>query len=183
MASIVMPHLPNEIWLRILDLVIEDSHPCELWEWRTCNRQLRDLIEDTFYTTCVQKLKLVLPVGLPTYDVRNPLRGNLTFAHVKGDSHRAQECRRTIFCLESVSPEIYDQQLRRRWEAMCSKYSSQTPDAGIVWLLHYQEHDPVKVRLPSLRLEGRDSSRLDQDSLSFEWRPMAGVYTQRWLNL
>lgn len=120
-----MPHLPNEIWLQILSHTHEEDQSTAKTLWlslRPASSQLKACVEQYFYTTTLQHFRLFLPITLPTYDQRNPLKGHASFF----PEATPTENEILWFKLEKTEPEHFLTQFLTRWEGM------KDPNTGLV---------------------------------------------------
>jgi hypothetical protein len=112
-----MPHLPNEIWL----LIASYCEPQDLWlTLRPVNNQLQQCTEQYFRRDVLPHATLVLPVVIPTYDARMPIRGKVIFNPISPDSHAASEgdLERVTYNMEDTEPAYYLPRFLLRWATM-----------------------------------------------------------------
>lgn len=99
-----MVYLPTELWDRIL-LYAEQR---DIWlKIRPVNTQLRSCAERHLRDHWLKRLTLILPISIPSYDMRNPGRGQAEFRSVsKGVclSNSLPCIERAIFVLEKTDP-------------------------------------------------------------------------------
>lgn len=112
-----MAHLPDEIWL----LIASYCDPQDAWlSLRRVNHQTQECCEHYFEDNVLPLAILVLPVTLPSYDMRNPVQGKVTFQPLeKGDvvvMTRATD--RMRFRLTGTAPDYYHSHFLSRWASM-----------------------------------------------------------------
>ncbi|KAK4496371.1 hypothetical protein PRZ48_012351 [Zasmidium cellare] len=104
------PHLPNEIWLAIIAYCESDK---DLWlSLRPTNRQLRACVEQHFAENILPKVEASLPMIMPSYDARNPIRGLATFKYHSATDEFA------VFELADTGPQFYRENFLGRWRGM-----------------------------------------------------------------
>ena len=112
-----MIHLPNEVWL----LIASYLEPQDIWvSLRNINRQLKECAEQHFEHDHLQEAVLNLPIALPTYDIRNPIRGKAVFhpTLITPSAVRVGYSDRVPYSLLKTEPEYYHGRFIHRWTGM-----------------------------------------------------------------
>ena len=165
-----MPHLPNELWLHILTY----CSPSDQWlGLRLTSHQLKACVEQHFEREVLPSLEISMPVALPTYDMRNPLRGKATFQPVSPRAGR--EHSRMHLQLTSTEPDYYHEHFLGRWSGMRSDTENGTLSESVKW--------DVQLGSLSNRMRLRDAraeiiAKAEEARVSFEWMgTMTGFFT------
>ena len=172
--TLTMPHLPNEIWL----LIASYSEPQDLWlSLRQVNRQLHLCTEQHFKNEILPHSTLSLPIILPTYDIRSPIRGKGVFHPLPaGDLSsmqssgpllwQTQNPDRVIYCLGETEPDYYRSHFLTRWESMRKKGKGSL-DEGLRWEMSIcGRSNRVCLKYPFALTDG---CKEDEGRLSLEW--------------
>lgn len=112
-------HLPNELWLHIISHC--DGHNSLWLSLRRTNQQLKACVEHFFAAEILPQLVIALPMTLPTYDARNPMREEAVFQYYSGqaESGRIEGTQdRVVFELNDEKPEFYVAHFFGRWAGM-----------------------------------------------------------------
>lgn len=164
-----MPHLPNEIWLEI----ITSCDPRDLWlSVRTSNRQLSDCVEQYVKDEVLPQITMTLHFALPSYDIRQPMRGMAIFHHTKciqSDRHTGSQDR-VSYCLSRTEPEHYLERFLDRWEGMREKADGSLGDS-LLWDVQLGDRI-VKIGLKEGQIVVTQDVDLTREAaqLSFEWQ-------------
>ncbi|KXT06816.1 hypothetical protein AC578_7255 [Pseudocercospora eumusae] len=155
-------HLPNELWL----LIIPHCSPADLWRsGRRVNAQLKDCVDQFFEREVLPHLIVSLPVALPTYDIRNPVRGQAVFHPLSPKT--GPEPGRLHVQLAQTEPEHYRTHFLDRWQGM-----QQSADAALGQHIRFDVQladRTVSMRLPDARGELVKSTH--DARMSFQWTP------------
>ncbi|KAK5121608.1 hypothetical protein LTR85_004780 [Meristemomyces frigidus] len=163
-----MPYLPNEIWLDI----IAYCDPRDLWlSLRTTNRQLSECVEQYFGDDVLPKTVTSLPIALPTYDIRQPMRGKAIFHHTRSNQSNEQASNRdrASYSLSKTDPEHYRAQFLDRWEGMREKAGGKLGD-HLRWDMQLNDK-VVTMGLKEARIEPHQTVGAEAAQLSFDWKP------------
>ena len=164
-----MPHLPNEIWL----LIASYCDPQDLWlTLRPVNNQLQQCTEQYFKRDVLPQTTLNLPIIIPTYDVRIPIRGKVIFNPILQNRSipSGDDFERVVYCMEDMEPDYYRPHFLTRWATMQNRESGQLDDRRLRWELE------LGGQCHSVSLHG--STAMNQGGLgseprvSFDWRYM-----------
>lgn len=159
-------HLPNEIWLQIASY----CEPRDIWlSLRPINHQLQDCAEQHFQDHWLPHITLALPIALPTYDIRNPIRGRALFHPVTNLNGEKDE-HRVVYLLHRTEPEHYHSHFLGRWKGMC--------DSNTTWLNEKMKWEmrvgelcgAVKLKRPAIDQRVLGGEAVDYERFSFEWR-------------
>ncbi|KAK5135651.1 hypothetical protein LTR08_004952 [Meristemomyces frigidus] len=152
-----MPYLPNELWLAILPYCqTEDS-------WRSLrpvNQQLRACVEQYFLEEILPETVISLPITLPTYDIRQAMRGHARLRCLEG----ALVGGRAIYALAEAVPAHYDVHFRARWKRVHAA-GGRIPDKQR-WEVQLCDIEK-SARVKDARVEGDP----EDCQLSFDWKP------------
>lgn len=164
-----MPLLPNELWLHILSY----CSPSNQWlGLRLTARQLKGCVEQHFEREVLPSVEIHMPVALPTYDMRNPLRGREIFQPVSPRAGRDPD--RMHLVLSATDPDYYHEHFLGRWSGMRDTGNGMLSDS-IRW--------DVQLGTLSNRMRLRDAraeviAKADEARVSFEWMgTMTGLFT------
>lgn len=163
-----MPHLPNEIWL----LIASYCEPKDLWlSLRPVNRQLQICAEQHIKQAVLSLAVLSLPITLPTYDIRNPIRGKAVFHPLISKTPppvESDSSDRIVYRLFETEPSYYRSHFFARWGTLQRGHSG-TLDERLRWELSIGGLS-VSVRL-------REPLAVTQDyevgglQVAFLWKP------------
>ena len=162
-----MVHLPNEIWL----LIASYCDVSDLWlSVRQSNRQLQRCAEQYFGDDVLPLATLSLPIVLPTYDIRNPIRGKAVFhpLNITSTQHSGEVSCIVAFGLTETDPDYYRSHFKTRWSGMQDSTSHQL-DERLRWELNILGRGTLLSlkRLKAIR-QGCGES---EPKLEFEWMP------------
>ncbi|KAF2479772.1 hypothetical protein BDY17DRAFT_45435 [Neohortaea acidophila] len=159
------PHLPNELWI----LVFSHCSPKDLWlSLRPINTQLRTCTEEYYARHYLPLTQLTLPITLPTYDMRNPIRGKAVFH--PGLLGNSEESGRALYDLVGTDPSHYREHFLGRWKGM-GEGEGRWLRETVVWEMGIAEGGVREVRLRRPRVEGIGvQGDLEVARVSFEWR-------------
>lgn len=163
------PHLPNEIWLQILSHTSEEEAPTakDLWRsLRPASSQLKVCVEQHFHDAILQHFRLLLPITLPSYDQRNPLRGHAIFFPKDNPSENDI----VMFKLERTEPEHFLTQFMTRWESMKDSASGLVRDN--VWWEVELGRRRQRLKLRDVRVSGTS----EVVRVGTEWKEMMTVF-------
>lgn len=164
-----MPHLPNEIWL----LVASYCDPKDLWlSIRPINRQLQQCADQYVKEEVLPRTILILPVVIPTYDVRVPIRGKVLFNPISPT--QGLDFNASVYCLDDTEPGYYRPHFLSRWATMQDRETGQLDDRRIKWELEFQgQCRPVSLHRS---MAVKSGCRDDEARVSFDWRYMLTTY-------
>lgn len=161
-----MPHLPNEIWL----LIAEYCEPRDLWlSLRPVSRQLQQCTEQHFERNILPNTVLNLPVVIPTYDVRIPIRGKVVFTPVSDDSSsdRKDNSNHKVYSMVETDPDYYRPHFLTRWVTMQDRETGRLDDRRVRWELElYGQRRGVSLHECTAVKQGCEK---DEVRVSFEW--------------
>lgn len=166
-----MPHLPIEIWL----LIASYCDPKDLWlSIRPINRQLQQCAEQYVKQEVLPHTILVLPVVIPTYDLRVPIRGRVVFKPL--DPSPGLDFNGTIFCLDDTEPDYYRPHFLTRWATMQDRDTGRLDARRIRWELELEgQRSPVSLHCSTAIKHG---CKVGEARVSFDWRYMLTTYFQ-----
>ena len=164
-----MPHLPNEIWL----LIASYCEPQDLWlALRPVNNQLQQCTEQYFKRDVLLRTTLNLPVIIPTYDVRIPIRGRVVFKPGSQDGHivTGDDFERVTYCMEDTEPDYYRPHFLTRWSTMQNRENGQLDGRRVRWEVE------LGGQCHSVCLYGstavKQGCAVGEVRVSFDWRYM-----------
>lgn len=162
-----MPHLPNEIWL----LIASYCNPHDLWlTLRPVNNQLQECVEHYFRQEILPHTTLMLPVVIPTYDVRIPIRGKVVFNPMPEDCDAAavHSFESATYSMKDTEPDYYLPHFLSRWATMQDRETGQLDERRIRWELELEGwRHPVSLRRPMALKQGCKDG---EARVSFDWR-------------
>lgn len=168
-----MPHLPNEIWL----LIASYCEPRDLWlSIRPINSQLQQCAEQYIKQEILPHTTLLLPVVIPTYDVRIPIRGKVVFKPILPDSSTDNGCDfdGAVFCLHDTDPDYYRPHFLSRWATMQDRETGYLDERRIRWEFELAgQRSPLSLHRP---LAVKDGCEAGDARVSFDWRYMLSTY-------
>lgn len=179
--QINMPYLPNEIWLSVISRCSDEN------AWLSCrlvNRQLRDCVEQHFIDDVLTRLEVKLPMAMPTYDIRNPVRGEAILRHCKARKAASQagDLERACFTVSDTEPAHCEIQFLSRWERMREASGGNLSDS-LRWNLQLKRVSGWRVadavRLKEARIDKGCGHHTGGIQLSFEWKPAMTVFCKR----
>ncbi|KAK6391672.1 hypothetical protein LTR65_004166 [Meristemomyces frigidus] len=160
-----MPYLPNEIWLDI----VAYCDPRDLWlSLRPSNRQLSDCVEQYFRDELLPQTVISLPIALPTYDIRQPMRGKAVFQYTECARGEGQSKDRVSYCFSKTEPWHYQAQFLDRWQGMREKADGRLVDK-LRWDIQLIDKT-VTVGLKEARIDAAQAVEAEAAPLSFEWK-------------
>ena len=151
-----MPYLPNELWLEILPYCQKEDSWNSL---RSVNQQLRDCVEQYFIVEILPQIIISLPIILPTYDIRQPMRGHAQLHYYEGNSVDG----RAIYAFAEAVPAYYDVHFLARWKRAHSAGGC-LPESQR-WEVQLDSLE-TSARLRDARVEGEPAAC----QLSFDWK-------------
>ncbi len=160
------PYLPNEVWF----LIAEYCEPKDIWlSLRQVSPQLQQCADQYFERTYLPDMTITLPIALPTYDIRNPIRGKALFKPnpVKGQDQAASD--RVVFSLANTDPAHYHSHFVGRWKAMCDRNAGGWLKESTKWEMHLcGRHGFTRLK----NAQGITASQVSDDhaQLSFDWK-------------
>lgn len=163
-----MSHLPNELWLHILSFCSAQDQWLGL---RLAAQQLKACVEQHFEREILPSIEISMPVALPTYDARNPLRGKAIFQPVSPKTGRDAD--RMHLVLSSTNPDYYVDHFLSRWSGM-----SDTTDGTLSHSVRWDLSLGGKANRMRLRdAKAESTSNEGEVSASFEWKgTMTGLF-------
>jgi hypothetical protein len=168
-----MPHLPNEIWLFIATY----CEPKDLWlSIRPVNRQLRQCAEQYIKREVLPQTKLILPVVIPTYDVRIPIRGKVVFNPLVASltAKQASEFGTVIYRLDDTEPDYYRPHFLTRWATMQDRETGHLDERRIRWEFDLgTQRRPINLYRP---IAVKHECKAGETWISFDWRYMLTTY-------
>lgn len=156
-----MTHLPNELWLHILCFCSARDQWLGL---RMATHQLKACVEQHFEREILPSIDVSMPVALPTYDARNPLRGKAIFQPVSPRTGRDAE--RMHLVLTSTDPDYYQDHFLGRWSGMRDTTDG-TLSHSVRWDVSLGDK-ANRMRLRDAKAESTPSE--GEVSASFEWK-------------
>lgn len=158
-----MAHLPNELWLNIISDCDCDK---DLWlNLRVVNHQIQSCVEQYFAEKILPQLTVSLPLALPTYDARNPIRGEATFTYCTQQSRPDREYGddgRVYYDLGPTIPAFYG-----RWSGMRDVHGGWMRPS-VEWILRVKgEEGTCRVKDARAVSEGVGK---DENGIEFEWK-------------
>lgn len=160
------PHLPNEIWLNIISHCEENR---DTWlSLRLVNQQIQACVEQHFADNILTNLKASLPITMPSYDARNPIRGEAIFQYYNDQGRLSGKDDFVVFELGSTGPDLYRPQFLGRWAGMKDVDGGRLKESVKWWLK--LGHAFVNTRV-------KDACALDgglgdeEARIRFEWKP------------
>lgn len=166
-----MPYLPNEIWL----LMFPYCNDRDMWlSLRTVSRQLKDCVEQYLEHEVLPHMVVSLPIALPTYDIRNPLRGRavLHLCSSREGNKRNANVDRVSYQLVETEPAHCWTHFRDRWVAM-KDANGGCLDDSLRWAMHLHGRT-ARMRLKGARIDGGYGTEAEKARMSFEWKPLSG---------
>ncbi|KAF2166927.1 hypothetical protein M409DRAFT_22979 [Zasmidium cellare ATCC 36951] len=159
------PHLPNEIWLTIITHI---TNPRNTWlSLRPVNRQTQACVEKYFAETLLPQLKASLPMIMPSYDARNPIRGSATFRYCKAQTQVKGMNEDVVFELDDAGPQFYRENFLGRWKGLRDVDRGWLRES-VVWEVGLGE------RVVSMRMKGvralREGVEEEEARMRFEWK-------------
>lgn len=168
-----MPHLPNEIWL----LIASYCEPKDLWlSIRPINSQLQECAEQYIKREILPHTTLILPVVIPTYDARIPIRGQVIFKPVPQGSKtdEGRDFDTAVFCLDDTDPDYYRPHFLTRWATMQDRETGHLDEQRIRWGFELEgQRKAVSLHRPFAM---KDGCRVGEARVSFDWRYMLTTY-------
>lgn len=166
------PHLPNEIWLQILQHTdLESAFTAkDLWlSLRPASSQLKACVEQHFRTSLLHLFKVFLPITLPSYDQRNPLKGHAIFIpEVDGRDREILWVK-----LERTEPEHYLTQFLSRWEGMKDPKTGFVKD--VVWWEVEFGGRRERLKFKDARVDGDGDGEGEGVKVGIRWMGMLTV--------
>ena len=167
-----MPHLPNEIWL----LIATYCRPQDLWfSIRPVNNQLQQCAEQYFKQEILHHTTLILPVVIPTYDVRTPIRGKVVFTPMLQDCHAGavDNFGGATYCMTDTKSDYYRPHFLSRWATMQNRETGQLDERRMRWELELEgQRHPIALHRPVALKQGCK----DEVWVSFDWRCMVTTF-------
>jgi hypothetical protein len=122
---------------------------------------------------------LSLPIRLPTYDMRNPIKGHADFSPaIKGSCPSTLSDEGKLwFVLSKTEPEYYLDHFLSLWKGMRASKGGQLDDQKL-WQLEVQKHT-VTVRLKDPCIEFTELEGVETAWLCCGWRHLAAGFFKR----
>lgn len=160
------PHLPNEIWLHII-AHCEDNRDTWL-SLRHINRQIQACVEQHFAENVLPDLKASLPMTMPSYDARNPIRGEAVFQYYQDQDRLDGTSHTVVFELGETGPQFYLAHFLGRWAGMKDVDGGRLRES-VKWSLKLDE----KVVTTSVKdvCALSEGVRDDEARIRLEWKP------------
>ncbi|EMC91394.1 hypothetical protein BAUCODRAFT_326680 [Baudoinia panamericana UAMH 10762] len=157
-----MPHLPDEIWLQILNYL----PPLDIWRSvHLTNTQLASAAEEAMLKRIIESFTIGLSFSLGAgsrhrwYDIR----GTITFQFKEINKHNPQY---VLFGSLRVHPDHAYSRAMERWKRM----SADGLGGRQEWRVQYGDEGPLKmVRLPKLIVA-------DKEGIFCDWKELFDVY-------
>ena len=170
-----MPELPNEIWL----LIASHCEPQDIWlSIRPVNSQLQQCAEQYTKREVLPQTKLILPVVIPTYDARIPIRGKVVFNPLLESFTTEQVCdlATVIYCLDDTEPDYYRPHFLTRWATMQNRETGHLDERRIRWEFELEaQRRPVSLHRS---IAVKHGCKAGEARVSFDWRYMLTTYFQ-----
>lgn len=161
------PHLPNEIWLAIITHCTNNQ---ETWlSLRRVNHQIRLCVEQHFAENILPNLKASLPMIMPSYDARNPIKGQATFRYYTDVQDRPRGTDdHVVFELGETGPQFYLAHFLGRWAGMKDVDGGMVRES-VLWELRLDDK-VVNTRMKGVCALGEGVGD-EEARISFEWKP------------
>ena len=162
-----MLYLPNEIWL----LIASYCEPKDVWlSLRPVSRQIQICSEQHFKQAVLPFAILSLPITLPTYDIRNPIRGKAVFHPLASKScppSGSGRSDRIVYRLAETEPTYYRSHFFARWDTLQKNHHGSL-DERLRWELRLAgSSSGVRLREPLAVTQDYEVGGLQ---VSFEWK-------------
>lgn len=163
-------HVPNEVWLSV---IAHCDSPQDLWlSVRRVNRQLQDCVEQHFAGHVLPQLVVSLPLTLPTYDARNPIRGEAVFHHHRPGSEHGEDMlsdqSRALFALADTHPDFYRAHFFGRWAGM-RDVDGGWMRSSVEWTMRLHGKT-TRTKIKDARAVGEGVGE-EEAQIQFDWKP------------
>ena len=168
-----MAHLPCEIWL----LIASHCDPKDLWlSMRKVSQQLKECAEQHFEREILPQAVLSLPIAIPTYDMRHPIRGRAVFlpSMKPSASEEGANSGRVFYSLVKTEPDFYESRFLSRWASMKSANAGHL-NPGTSWQIDLCGRTG-RVGLKQGFVDDDEESVWDGTRVSFAWRPTMTLF-------